>query len=35
VALGLIERTTLRFDNAKTVNGSYPLQFWFGIQHPF
>lgn len=33
--LGLIERTTLRFDIAKTVNGSYPLQFWFGIQHPF
>ena len=33
--LGLIERTTLRFDIAQTVNGSYPLQFWFGIQHPF
>jgi hypothetical protein len=33
--LGIIERTTLRFDIAKTVNGSYPLQFWFGIQHPF
>jgi hypothetical protein len=33
--LGLIERTTLRFDIAKTVNGSYPVQFWFGIQHPF
>ncbi len=33
--LGLIERTTLRFDIAKTVNGSYPMQFWVGIQHPF
>jgi hemolysin activation/secretion protein len=33
--LGLIERTTLRFDIAKTVNGSQPWQFWFGIQHPF
>ena len=33
--LGMIERTTLRFDVAKTVNGSYPVQFWFGIQHPF
>jgi hypothetical protein len=33
--LGLIERTTLRFDIAQTVNGSYPMQFWFGIQHPF
>jgi hypothetical protein len=33
--LGMIERTTLRFDIAKTVNGAYPLQFWFGIQHPF
>jgi Peptidase family M1 domain/Omp85 superfamily domain len=33
--LGLIERTTLRFDVAKTVNGNYPVQFWFGIQQPF
>ena len=33
--LGLIERTTLRFDVAKTLNGNYPWQFWFGIQHPF
>ncbi len=33
--LGMIERTTLRFDIAKTVNGNYPVQFWFGIQHPF
>jgi len=32
---GLIERTTLRFDVAKTVNASSPWQFWFGIQHPF
>jgi hypothetical protein len=32
---GLIERTTLRFDVAKTVNDSSPVQFWFGIQHPF
>src|SRR5262249_48064634 len=33
--LGLIERTSLRFDVAKTISGNYPLQFWFGIQHPF
>lgn len=33
--LGMIERTTLRFDFAKTVNGVHPWQFWFGIQHPF
>jgi hemolysin activation/secretion protein len=33
--LGMIERTTLRFDIAKTVNGNYPTQFWFGVQHPF
>jgi hypothetical protein len=33
--LGLIERTMLRFDVAKTVNDSTPWQFWFGIQHPF
>ena len=32
---GLIERTTLRFDAAKTVNDKSPWQFWFGIQHPF
>jgi hypothetical protein len=32
---GMIERTTMRFDLAKTVNDSSPLQFWFGIQHPF
>jgi hypothetical protein len=33
--LSLIERTTLRFDVAKTVNCSTPWQFWFGVQHPF
>ena len=33
--LGMIERTTLRLDVAKTVNGNYPVQFWVGIQHPF
>ncbi len=30
-----IERTTLRFDLAKTWNAATPWQFWFGIQHPF
>jgi len=30
-----IERTTLRFDVAKTVNADTPVQFWFGIKHPF
>ncbi|MSU79708.1 MAG: hypothetical protein EXS16_16670 [Gemmataceae bacterium] len=33
--LGFIERTMLRFDVAKTVNVDRPVQFWFGIQHPF
>jgi hypothetical protein len=33
--LGLIERTMLRFDVAKAINTDAPLQFWFGIQHPF
>jgi hypothetical protein len=33
--LSLIERTTLRFDIAKTVNVDTPVQFWFGLQHPF
>jgi len=34
--LGLIERSTIRFDVAQTISrGSYPTQFWFGIQHPF
>lgn len=31
----LIERTILRFDVAKTVNVPSPVQFWFGLQHPF
>ena len=33
--LGLIERTMIRFDCAQTLNVNTPLQFWFGIQHPF
>ncbi|MCI0641379.1 MAG: hypothetical protein L0Y70_20050 [Gemmataceae bacterium] len=33
--LGLIERTILRFDVAKTIHGDSPVQFWFGVQHPF
>jgi hemolysin activation/secretion protein len=33
--LSLIERTTLRFDVAKTLNATTPWQFWFGFQHPF
>ena len=32
---GLIERTTVRFDMAKTINDNSPWQFWFGIEHPF
>ncbi len=32
---GLIERTMLRADVAKTLNDNSPFQFWFGIQHPF
>ncbi|HKB37185.1 MAG TPA: M1 family aminopeptidase [Gemmataceae bacterium] len=32
---GFVERTTLRFDAAKTVNVDSPVQFWFGVQHPF
>ncbi len=31
----LIERTILRFDVAQTVNVNTPVQFWFGVQHPF
>lgn len=31
----LIERTILRMEVAKTVNASSPVQFWFGVQHPF
>jgi hypothetical protein len=30
-----IDRTMLRFDVAKTVNADTPVQFWFGIKHPF
>jgi len=32
---GLIERTMLRLDLAKTINDNSPWQFWLGIQHPF
>jgi hypothetical protein len=32
---GFVERTTLRFDVAKTVNDDTPAQFWFGVQYPF
>jgi hypothetical protein len=31
----MIERSTLRFDVAQTLNGSAPLQFWFGVGVPF
>jgi hypothetical protein len=30
-----IERATLRFDVAKTINAATPWQWWFGIQHAF
>lgn len=30
-----IERATLRFDAAKTINAATPFQFWFGVQHAF
>ncbi|WP_168219280.1 M1 family aminopeptidase [Limnoglobus roseus] len=30
-----IERVTLRFDVAKTINDNTPFQFWFGVQHAF
>jgi hypothetical protein len=33
--LGIIERTMLRFDVAKTINVNAPWQVWFGIMHPF
>ena len=33
--ISLIERTTLRFDVAQTVNSSSPVQFWFGVRVPF
>jgi hypothetical protein len=32
---GFVERSVLRFDVAKTINADAPLQFWFGVQHPF
>jgi len=32
---GFVERSTLRFDVAKTVNADSPVQFWLGVQHPF
>jgi hypothetical protein len=31
----LIERSTLRFDVAQSLNSSRPLQFWFGVGVPF
>jgi hemolysin activation/secretion protein len=30
-----IERATIRFDAAKTINANTPFQFWFGMQHAF
>jgi hypothetical protein len=33
--LGVVERSTLRFDVAKTINASTPVQFWFGFTLPF
>jgi hypothetical protein len=35
VWLGVIERTMLRFDVARAINTNAPVQFWFGIEHPF
>ncbi len=32
---GFVERTTLRFDVAKTINANSPAQFWFGVMQPF
>ncbi len=32
---GFVERTLLRFDIAKTLNVSSPIQFWFGVGVPF
>ena len=32
---GFIERAVLRLDVAKTVNDDTPVQFWFGLSHPF
>jgi outer membrane protein assembly factor BamA len=33
--LSIIERTTLRLDVAQALDCHSPVQFWFGIQHPF
>lgn len=33
--IGIIERTMLRVDVAQAINVDTPVQFWFGIQHPF
>jgi hypothetical protein len=33
--LSFVERLTLRFDVAKAINVSTPVQFWFGVQHAF
>jgi hypothetical protein len=30
-----MERTIFRFDTAKTVNSNTPMQYWFGIEHPY
>src|SRR5262249_19684362 len=30
-----VERTTVRFDIAKTVNSDTGVQMWFGLNHPF
>ena len=35
VWFSFIERTTVRFDVAKTVNAASPVQFWLGIQYAF
>ncbi len=35
VWVGMIERTTVRLDFAKTINAQVPWQFWFGVQQPF
>ena len=30
-----LERATLRFDVAKSINSAAPIQIWFGVDHPF
>jgi hypothetical protein len=30
-----LERARVRLDAAKTLNAATPVQFWFGVQHPF